>query len=71
MKAFVWKRLEGLTEYYHSEGGLLLIAEDLAKAREFYLNEGGRLNLQEPDFVFEAPEHTQETVVVFPDAGCC
>ena len=71
MKAFVWKYLDNLTSNYHSGGGLLLIAEDLESAIGFFKLDGGTIELPPPDFVFEAPGHTNRTEVVFPDAGCC
>jgi hypothetical protein len=71
MKAFVWKRLNCVTDNWHPEGGLLIVAADLEAANELFKNENGRMELPPPDFVFEAPGHTDSFIVVFADSGCC
>jgi hypothetical protein len=36
VKVFVWRRLENLTDSYHSEGGAVAVAETLDRARELF-----------------------------------
>ena len=67
MFAFVWERLSEVTDNWHDEGGLLIIAPSLARARE--LHSAVRSNL--PDVVYPLASDPEEHVYVFPDAGCC
>ena len=73
MKAFVWKRIEKVSNNYHEDGGLLIIAENLRRAREIAITRDGTPMIgvaDEPDFIFEATAY-QEEVIAFPDTGCC
>ena len=87
MKIFIWERLRQISHRYHSEGGVLAVAESVEEARKQiyeYINgpEGA-----EPWETFygtikgvpegEEPDYilntdsTEPLVCVFPDAGCC
>src|SRR5512137_3053410 len=35
MLMFIWKRVAGLTSRYHASGGLMVVADSLAHARQF------------------------------------
>lgn len=68
MTIFVWKRLEGVTDSYHHEGGVLVVARDYARAKELV---GTTV---EPDFSWPVADYdagAEEQKIVFPDAGCC
>jgi len=72
MKVFVWKRIDQVSDSYHSRGGLVVFAETEQQARELALAESG-CKLK-PD---EAPDEVRDTagggelVFIMPDAGCC
>lgn len=34
MRLFIWQRVDNLTYHYHPEGGLVVVAKDLERARE-------------------------------------
>jgi hypothetical protein len=77
MKLFIWKSVRNLTENYHSDGGLVVVAKDLDDARIFLKN---HLNYAEadceafttdPDATYELANNHINAFYVFPDAGCC
>lgn len=71
MKVFVWRCLDQVSENYHPEGGLLVVAESLAEA----INKAEENRYikadSDPDFVYDILGAVEPVVVVFPDAGCC
>ena len=75
MKLFVWNRVDHATDNYHDEGGVMVIAETLDRARELLKGKTGKDErpcgalTKEPDLVreCEGPDY----IGVFPDAGCC
>lgn len=85
MKLFIWKRVGGVTANWHDEGGVVVVAESVERARELLAKEPG-VRVQEsrdgdrcgafdsdPDLVFECKpgEAVDCAVILFPDAGCC
>lgn len=66
MRSFVWQRIDKLTDNYHEDGGLLIIAESLEKA---YAMEPSALGIK-PDFDYECEDQLVKKII-FPDAGCC
>ena len=70
MNLYIWERVDKCTASYHSEGGVLVIAETEAQAREFAnAKEGVSIRKDEmPDHVRQVAGH--QMVVVFPDTGC-
>jgi hypothetical protein len=75
MRAYVWTSADPVTDNWHSDGGLLIVAESLAKARAAWSEHvDGRLDSEAA--VSEKPDHSwpieaPPTVLVFPDSGCC
>lgn len=73
MKLFMWDRVGRASGSYHDEGGIVVIAETLARAREMISADKARVNCEaltvEPDLIreCEGPEHLS----VHEDAGCC
>jgi len=70
MNLYIWQRVDKCTDC-HDPGGVLVIAESEAQARELANSQRG-IDIQ-PD---EMPDHVRQVaghqmVVVFPDAGCC
>ena len=66
MKLFIWNRIYELTDNYHPEGGLLVIAEDLENAK----NMEPKINSIKPDYVYDVIAD-KPLKIIFPDAGCC
>jgi hypothetical protein len=72
MKLFIWERVAGVTDSWHDEGGLTVIAPTLERARELIENEcqGCTADKMPPDLEI-CCDPSDEQVFVFPDAGCC
>lgn len=72
MKVFVWEELDNVSPNYHSEGGLLVVAESLsaaiflAESKDFVV-----VGETEPNHVYETTDDVEPRVLVFPNAGCC
>lgn len=82
MKIFIWKDTYPVTNSYHDPGGLLVIASDLIRARELWSEYVDKLDEwdkfedksatdNDPSHVYFTDPDTEETVLVFPDSGCC
>ena len=81
MKIFIWRRLEELTTHWHPEGGLVVIAKSLEVARAM-IRFKAKLGVwdaidpscdaltKEPDLTFDCSCDV-ETLIVFPNSGCC
>ena len=78
MKLYIWNYLEGLTDNYHSGGGLVIVTDrDASEALDAYngdtrdySSKGTLRELPEADTTMEVVSD-KEQVWVFPDAGCC
>jgi hypothetical protein len=75
MFVFIWDYLEMVTDRYHREGGLVVIAENITRALEM-ANAQGVVFLSDelkPDLCYEieCSEDAEAKVFIFPNAGCC
>lgn len=77
MKIFIWERVYKLTDNYHPEGGLVVIAETLEQARVLAQSKGVTFTDVGDDWdrdsnviKFEIVANESQ-VFIFPDAGCC
>lgn len=71
MNVFVWKRIKNCSDNYHSEGGVVVFAETLNRAKALAAAEGCTFaDGEEPDEV-RAVAGGEEKVFIMPDAGCC
>jgi hypothetical protein len=76
MKVFIWERIQKLTDNYHSDGGLVVVAAnlqravELAEAEEVEFSKGDYDELT-PSNVYNTDDSAEEKVFIFPDAGCC
>lgn len=78
MKLFLFQRVKQVSESYHPEGGLVIVANDHDHAHALIAD---MEDIQPTDSEWaesiiyelqEAFEHNPKPVVyVFPDAGCC
>jgi hypothetical protein len=71
MKVFVWQRIDKATTSWHPEGGVVVFAENEARARQLALNQGALIREDEkPDEVRNVTSG-KEAVYIMPDAVCC
>jgi hypothetical protein len=69
---FVWEIGDGLTIYYHSGGGALVIARGLEEARKLLVANGASEKAASESPIYSAPvDEDEDKVFIFPDAGCC
>lgn len=72
MKVFVWERIRHATGNWHPEGGLVVFASDIERARVLAnATDGVELDLNESPDEERDVYGGEERVVVMPDAGCC
>lgn len=72
MKVFVWEYLDEVSGAYHSDGGLLVVAETLdAAVKLAETNPYVKVGDEQPTVVYETSPDAEERVMVFPNAGCC
>lgn len=71
MKLFIWEYLEEVSCNYHTEGGLVVVEDDLKSAVELAeKNEYVTIGDIEPDHVYDVGI-AEAKVLIFQDAGCC
>lgn len=68
MKCFIWENLRQVTEAYHSNGGLIIFAASISRAKELASADENIKIDKEPDDIRECDG--AEGLIVFPDAGC-
>ena len=87
MNIYIWQSITNMTDHFHSDAGVLVVAGTVDRARELADEYGSRTdgsNLRmtntpvgrrkelADDPDFVYPTtENLEQVVVFPDAGCC
>lgn len=72
MKVFIWENIEEVSGRYHSNGGLVVIADNEVRAREIAnIVPGCYVHPEEtPNYIRDVSDG-EEKVFIFPDAGCC
>lgn len=72
MKVFIWERVRQCSNNWHSEGGVVVIAESEERAREL-ANSDEECDIKPEEAVSHVvnTDATEEKVFIFPDAGCC
>lgn len=85
MQIFIFQKVEKLTENYHTDGALVIVAEDLnaaltmakeQKSPYTWKDESYPIKLTEEEianviFYDLALPNVQPALFIFPDAGCC
>jgi hypothetical protein len=73
MKIFVWQQVKNCTDNWHSEGGVVVVAENLARAKEIAAQKGCIIDDGEwPDMVSTLYDFEyEERIFIMPNAGCC
>lgn len=69
MRAFLWENVDNVTDNYHSEGSVLVIASSLQAARK--LSNLGDALKETPTASWELAGDPDPWCFIFPNAGCC
>ena len=74
-KLYIYESVDGLTTMYH-DGGALLILTDRdpqaeLEAADDWTERHKAPKLGDPDRVIEVADTEENSVLIFPDAGCC
>lgn len=67
---YIYEYVEGVTENWHSGGGVLIITSGDPQAA-WDASDRPDTNLGAVDRVVDVPDYTEDAIIVFPDAGCC
>lgn len=74
MKIYVFERIDKCSDYYHEEGGLVVIAKDIEHAKELLKTDDSiKVTDKEWEDVesFALADNVEPKFWVMPDAGCC
>jgi hypothetical protein len=78
MNVYVWDHLNRMSDNYHDNGGVVVVAASLERAHELLRVKGqyGAAVPEDSDVFTTAPTATypsegDERVYTFPNAGCC
>ena len=79
MEIYIWERLDSVSENYHKEGGLVVVARDIDHVKELVMEYNSKFPDPVIDFgqnikhctVYQLSEEVRPWIFVFPDAGCC
>lgn len=72
MKVFVWHSVRKCSDRYHSEGGVVVFAEDEEAARKLANQvEGCEIEIDEKPDEIRDVAGGEAIAYVMPDAGCC
>lgn len=77
MNIFIWERAYGVTDAYHDGGAVLVVAENVTRARELWLQYAAEGALERdalscsPDREWTTDASYEPEVLVFKDSGCC
>jgi hypothetical protein len=83
MSIYIWERVNMMSDNYHSEGGVVVVAKGLERAREiarehFNPEKEHEILTDYDTTVFDTEPHKvfkvtskEEYYCDFPDAGCC
>ncbi|KKM77696.1 hypothetical protein LCGC14_1367480 [marine sediment metagenome] len=73
MKVFIWEYVARMSDSYHCDGGVVVLAAALARARTL-ANSNNGCQIQEheqPSAIFTLQVDHEEKVFYMPNAGCC
>ena len=74
MKMFIFEYLNEVSDNYHCEGGLAVVAKDKEQVYQL-IKEHGDIEITEDEwkeaYIYELIGDIEPKVFVFPDAGCC
>jgi len=74
MKAFIFKRIDEVSSRWHSEGGLVVIAENVEQAKK-EIAKDICITVTESEWAevetYNLVGNPEPKVFTFPDSGCC
>jgi hypothetical protein len=74
MKIYVFERVGKVSNNYHEEGGLVIIANDIEHAKEL-INKTDDIDVTDDEWSkvesYELAENVEPKIWAMPDAGCC
>jgi len=74
MKMFVFEYISKVSDRYHPEGGLVIVAKDKEQVIEL-IEEYGIIEITEEEWkdviIYELKNNEKPRIFAFPDAGCC
>lgn len=74
MNVYVFERIGKVSDYYHEEGGLMIAANSVERAKEM-IDAKPFVKVTDEEWaevlVIAAHPDTEESFITFPDAGCC
>jgi hypothetical protein len=74
-KIFIWEFINNLTKNWHSDGGLVVVADSLYDAVvNASMDHGVEFTDEEskkPSAVYDLSCPAEDKVFIFPNAGCC
>lgn len=73
MNVYIFEHIDKLTQNYHNEGGLVIIAKDKKSAKKL-INTNTHIEVTAKEWenvIIYSVNATEEKLYIFPDAGCC
>lgn len=74
MKVIIFEYVSELTNRYHDDGGLVIIAKDIESAKAL-ISKDEYIRPTEEEWekaiIYDLKDEVEERYFVFPDAGCC
>lgn len=74
MKIFIFEDVNQVSNRYHSEGGLVIVARDTYHVEEL-IKDYDCIVIEKEDWekvvVYDLAGYVESKVFIFPDAGCC
>lgn len=74
MKLFLFESIEKVSDRYHEDGGLVVVAKDKDSAIDM-INERNDVEVTEKEWenvvTYELSGYCDPIIYTFPDAGCC
>lgn len=74
MKVIIFEYVCELTDRYHDDGGLVIIAKDIESAKALISKDKYIRPTKEEwekAIIYDLKDEVEERYFVFPDAGCC
>ena len=72
MKVFIWQSVGECSDSYHSDGGVVVFADNLREARALAnAEEGCNIRTHEKPDDVRIVKDGKKVVYIMPNAGCC
>ena len=72
-KLYVWEDVATVSDHYHSDGGIVVLARTLKEARQVLKDAypDAKIKRTEKPLIMPLADITAPLAWVFPNAGCC